>query len=103
MTMREIGKSFGVSSHVIGRWLIDIGLRTADKKPSAAAHHGGYVEQSGLQNGGYFWKWHGQKTIAALQQAGHPKSAPMLSGRLNGPFTAEQSGVNGYRIVNGDN
>lgn len=102
VTMREIGEQFKVSSHVIGRWLVDIGLRTADKRPSAEAHQGGYVQQSGLQSGGYFWKWHGDKTIAALEQAGHPKPSPVSSGRLNGPFTARESGVNSYEIVNGN-
>lgn len=98
----ELGTLFGVSSHVIGRWLVEIGLRTADKQPSPAAFRGGYLEKSGLENGGYFYKWHRAKTVAALEQAGHQQIAQMSAGRLNGPFTARQSSVNGYQIVNGD-
>lgn len=75
ITMRELGTLFGVSSHVIGRWLVEIGLRTAQKRPSPAAFQGGYVQQGGLQNGGYFWIWHREMTIAALEQAGHQQVA----------------------------
>src|SRR5437763_1249425 len=36
-TMKEIGVALGVTSHVIGKRLKEIGLRTADGKPSGAA------------------------------------------------------------------
>ena len=29
----EIGKEYGVSSHQVGKWLKDMGLRTKDGKP----------------------------------------------------------------------
>ena len=100
VTMREIGRYFGVSSHVIGRWLVVIGLRTAERRPSHAAHQGGYVEQGGLGNGGYFYKWHRARTIAALQRAGHRQVAQALPEELNGPFTMVEEGNNSYHILN---
>jgi hypothetical protein len=103
-TLTELGTMFGVSSHVIGRWLVEIGLRTPDKRPSAEAFEGGYCQQAPTGRGqGYFWVWHAQKTIAALEKAGHSRkeSAPQ-AGRLVGPFTLEQSDTSEFRIVGTD-
>jgi len=54
LNQTELGKLFGVSSHVLGDWLVDIGLRTSDKKPSAGAFSEGFVEQADNGRGGYF-------------------------------------------------
>ena len=43
-TMRDIGKQLGVSSHAIGRKLKEIGLRTAEGKPSTRALEGGFTK-----------------------------------------------------------
>ena len=69
-TMTEIGKLFGVSSHVIGRKLNEIGLRNG-RKPSRDAFNGGYCEERWASDlRGYCWAWAKTKTIEALQEAG---------------------------------
>lgn len=68
----ELGKLFGVSSHKIGKWLIECGLRTQTKKPSNTAFEHGYVDQRpSTQPGTYFWVWNKEKTVALLTEAGH--------------------------------
>lgn len=64
LSMTEIGKFFDASSHDIGRWLIEIDLRTQEKMPSQRAKNEGFV--STAPNGrdtGWFFVWHREKTI----------------------------------------
>ena len=73
ITMREIGEQYGVSSHVVGKWLKGLGLRTPEGKPSRAAFAGGFCAQRwapGLV--GYCWAWHRSKTTEVLER-GVPK------------------------------
>jgi hypothetical protein len=70
-TMKEIGQVFGLSSHVIGRKLKELGLRTAAGKPSRSAFRDGYCDQrwdADLTN--YCWAWAKTKTISALEGCG---------------------------------
>lgn len=76
-TMRELGKTFDVSSHTIGRWLVEIGLRTAEKNPSQRALRE-YVTQISLDCGKPLFMWHQAKTIAALESAGHERKNSSL-------------------------
>lgn len=125
-TLTQLGRSFGVSSHVIGKWLVEIGLRTKEKKPSRAAFERELVKQAPTGRGsGYFWVWNRQKTLAALEAAGHhptcdsvaaAESRPVESAihrsqgqlqlspqaRLIGPFEARRNSENGFEIVSGD-
>jgi hypothetical protein len=72
LSQTELGKLFGVSSHAVGKWLIAVGLRTVNKKPSSKAFNDGFVEQrDSTQPGTYFWVWHREKTLAVLAAAGH--------------------------------
>ena len=94
LSQRQLGELFGVSSHVIGRWLVAAGLRTTDNKPSQYAHEHHYCERT--QNGptGYFWTWDRLKTIKALEADGHvrvdlPSAAEPT---LKGPFQSRKSG-----------
>ena len=105
VTMTEIGKLYGVSSHVVGRWLREIGMRTEwGQRPSQNAIDGGYCRLAPIAPGrGHFYKWHKERTLAALEAAGHhPNPEIPITNRLVGPFNAEQSGENGYRIVGDD-
>lgn len=71
LTMKEIGKALGVSSHVVGRKLKELGLRTPGGKPSQAAFRGGYVEQHwSADHANYCWAWEKTKTLAALERCG---------------------------------
>ena len=108
-TMREIGKLFGATSHEVGKWLVEIGLRTPQREPSQRAREGGFCARRPLESGyGSFDVWHQARTVAALEQAGHrqvmtpPPISTSPATRLVGPFTLEQSGINGFLIRDGD-
>jgi hypothetical protein len=108
-TMTEIGKRFDASSHDVGRWLTEIGLRTQYKEPSQEALVGGYCKHRAMDRGpGTLVVWHIAKTVTALEKAGHkqivkPPTMPMpTTDRLTGPFTLERSGIDGYLIRGGD-
>lgn len=107
MTLTQIGQCFGVSSHQVGRWLVDIGLRTEDKRPSQKAFDGKFCTQGPSRGEGYTWVWHSQRTVKALEDAGHKRVVPapvelVEPPRLNGPLTyrARPDGI--YEIVGGD-
>lgn len=105
MTMTEIGKYFGVTSHQVGRWLKQIGLRTDDGKPSQEAFSEGYVAKADNDRcpGTYYYAWHVDKTIAALEKAGHKRlGCEIETPALIGPFTSRQSGECGHEIVNAE-
>jgi hypothetical protein len=79
MSLTELGKLYGVSSHKMGQWLVDIGLRDKNKKPSQSAFEGGYVQRrASTQPGTYFWVWHAAKTTQTLEKAGHQQAANNL-------------------------
>lgn len=72
LSLTELGRLCGVSSHKIGKWLVAVGLRTQDKKPSPRAFREGFVEQRGsTQPGTYYWIWNVEKTMAVLTEAGY--------------------------------
>ena len=107
MTMTQIGQLFGVSSHQIGKWLVEIGLRTGGKSPSRAAFEYDFVTQAPSRNDCYNWVWNSARTVAALEKAGHERISnppPYLVDppKLNGPFKKRMNGQNGYDIVHGD-
>lgn len=126
LSQTDLGKLFGVSSHVAGRWLVEIGLRTKEKRPSRTAFDGGFVKQAPTGRGsGYFYVWHRQKVTHALEAAGHrpaneseaaaesrasesaihrPRGQlqPSPDARLVGPFEARRSSENGFEVVSGD-
>jgi hypothetical protein len=77
LTMKEIGKVFGVTSHVIGRKLKELGLRTADGKPTYKAFQGGYCKQRWTDDmAHYCWAWHAEKTIRLLKEHFGSEQAP---------------------------
>jgi hypothetical protein len=45
VTMKELGKLFGTTSHVVGRTLKEVGLRTKEGKPTRAAFAGRFCDQ----------------------------------------------------------
>jgi len=106
--LTDLGKRFGVTRNVLGKWLVEIGLRTNELKPSPLAFDGGYVKRvpHNRNQNGYFYVWHHTETIAALTEAGYklaePASPPIREHPLAAPFTCEASGTNGFVILNGD-
>ena len=108
-TLTELGELFDVSSHKIGRWLTEIGLRTGEKRPSRAAFDGGFVEKADNgRNGGYFYVWHREKTITALGLAGHFPTVQVKrpdqpsNPRLIGPFEVRATSDGRFEIVGSD-
>ncbi len=107
MTQTQIGELFAVSSHQIGKWLVEIGLRTDGKSPSSMAFDGKYVTQTPSGEDHYNWVWHSARTVAALEQAGHRRipNPPLFLAdppKLSGPFMTRENCHNGYDILNGD-
>ena len=71
MTMKEIGALIGETSHAVGRKLKELGVRTADGKPSRQAFEAGLCDKrwtADMQN--YLWAWHAEKTVRMLREAG---------------------------------
>jgi hypothetical protein len=74
MTMTQIGKLYGVSSHKIGKWLRGLGLRDADGTPSAEAFNDNFVVQRpSRQPGTYFYVWNRALTTALLDAMQYPR------------------------------
>jgi hypothetical protein len=71
MTQGQLGILFGVSSHVIGKWLVELNLRSDDKQPTREAHQDGYCEKAPSGSMGYHWVWRSEKTVERLIAAGH--------------------------------
>ena len=91
LSQSQLGLVFGVSSHVIGDWLNQLGLRDPQtKRPTREAHQEQFCEQ--VMNGtGYFWSWRSQPTVERLIAAGHPLVLELPESiveppPLNGPF-----------------
>ena len=77
LSLTELGQLYAVSRNKVGQWLVDLGLRTKEKKPSRVAFDGGFVDQRPSTNPGtYYWCWHGEKTTRLLDQAGFPRAGP---------------------------
>ena len=72
MTMREIAKLFGSTSHQIGRALKRLGLREENGEPSPRAHQLGLVHKRPVYEKECFdvWTWHVEKTIPFLEADG---------------------------------
>lgn len=107
LSQTDLGKLFDASSHDIGKWLVECGLRT-DGKPTQRALNGGYVSQASIHRGGQdrcFDVWHKIKTIAALEAAGHRQKLrfdPESDGKLRGPFEAEKFSVSGFNLFDAE-
>lgn len=70
LSQTELGKLFGVSSHTVGGWLRDAGLRDPGGKPTFEGRE--YADTRPSTNPGtYFWVWHRERTIQLLQSRGH--------------------------------
>ena len=71
VTMRDLGKELGLTSHQIGRKLKDLGLRTDEGRPSQLAFDAGFVAQKWAADGQhYLWSWHRILTLKTLAAVG---------------------------------
>lgn len=106
MTQTQLGKLFGVSSHVIGDWLTQIGLRE-DGQPTKNAHGGRFCKQAIAGEKGTVWVWDSEKTVNALISAGHlmklnPPQTLVLPAILNGPFSVRTTDSSICVVSNAD-
>ena len=67
VTMRQLGTTLGVSSHVVGRKLKQIGLREEDGQPSAKAREGGFTKLIRCQETFLLDLWNQDKTLTVLR------------------------------------
>jgi hypothetical protein len=75
LSLTELGYLYGVSGNKVGKWLLDLGLRTKEKKPSRAAFDGDFVDQRpSTQPMTYFWVWDAEKTTRLLDGAGFQRA-----------------------------
>jgi hypothetical protein len=84
ITLTELGKIYGVSSHVVGKWLKDLSLRTDDGRPSREAIKDGFVRECPLEFGGYFWVWHREKTCEILDGMCYPRGPAPFAEQFDG-------------------
>ena len=75
LSLTDIGRIYGVSSHVAGRWLKGLGLRTESGEPSKQAFNEKYVSQRPSRHPGtFYYVWHAAKTTAILDGMCYPRA-----------------------------
>ncbi len=95
LTQSQLGELFGVSSHKIGEWLVQCGLRNEKaKKPTPDAHKGGFCDTAPSGQVGYCWAWDAERTAQRLVDAGHslvaePPSHLIEPPEMVGPFKTQ--------------
>lgn len=107
MTLTQLGELFGVSSHQVGNWLVEIGFRTEDKRPSKCAFERKIVSEGPSRGQGYNWIWKSGDTVASLEAAGHKRVFPappdlIVPPPLIGPFCLKTGSGGNFRIENKD-
>ena len=107
MTQTQLGELFGVTSHKIGQWLKDLGLRDESGRPTDEAHEGMFCKQAPSGPTGYHWVWDSKKTVAAFLEDQHllvpnPPQNLVAPAILNGPFSVRKSAGSEFVIENGD-
>ena len=105
MTLTQLGEIFGVSSHQVGNWLVEIEFRTESKRPSRLAFEIDAVKEGPSKGQGYNWVWHVERTITALEAAGRRRVFPAPLGlveapMLCGPFTLINDSTHNFRVEN---
>ena len=72
-TMKEIGMPLGLTSHQVGKRLKQLGLRTAEGRPSREAFARGLVNRRWSPGGvNYLWAWRAEVVTTLLD--GRPAS-----------------------------
>jgi len=92
LTLTQLGKVFGASPNQVGRWLVEVGLRTNYLKPTQQALNGGFTKLVTLEDGSQFVSWHQEKTLQALEGAGHCRIDATAIEQGVAPFSAKMTG-----------
>ena len=98
LTQKQLGEIFGVSSHQIGRWLQDLGLKNGSS-PASTAWNKGFVKKVTLDIGTTFPVWHRLKTMDVLTRAGHQRMDDARPSNPEPPFELISNNAGGYEIV----
>ena len=105
LKLGQLGEYFGETSHVIGRWLKEMGVRLPNGEPTEEAKDAGVAVLVVPPDGSHvFWVWDKEKTLTLLERAGHQRLTPPHADgpaptKLLGPFTARPNGGDGFEIV----
>lgn len=76
LSLRDLGKLYGVSSHEVGKWLKNLGLRNETGYPTTEAIKDGLVKKApSKQPGTYFWVWNTSKTTEILDNMCYPRDS----------------------------
>ena len=67
VTMRQIGKQLGVSSHVVGRMLKQVGVRDADGHPTEEVRSSNLNKIIFTEQGFPLTLWHQDRALAILR------------------------------------
>jgi hypothetical protein len=108
LSQKQLGQVFDATSHEVGRWLREAGLRDGSEPTAAAQAQGIAMKVTTAPGAIPFWAWDKVRTIAALEAAGHRRAGAtdILPERkrptLRGPFALKANGGDGYEIVNRD-
>lgn len=107
MSQTQLGKLFGVTSHMIGDWLQSLGFRDEDGMPTRKAKEGRFCKQTVAGEKGTLWVWNSEKTVAALVEAGHllllnPPQNLVAPAILHGPFRLRNQPSSEFVVENGD-
>ncbi|MDY3558438.1 hypothetical protein R5W23_005553 [Gemmata sp. JC673] len=75
LSLTEIGRLYGVSSHQVGKWLKETKLRTQDGKPSHTAFDWGLVTTRPSRGfATYYYVWDADKVTGIIDAAGHERA-----------------------------
>jgi hypothetical protein len=107
LSLTQLGQVFDVSSHVIGRWLQEQGVRWAGVPTPEAVKHRLAKE---VRDGDiHFWSWDKEQVVALLEEAGHERtppgdSTPMPTDAMSlvGPFSMQPGAGNRFQVVGSD-
>lgn len=107
MSLTQLGEIFGVSSHKVGDWLVEIGFRTESKRPSKLAFENDVVKEGPSRGQGYNWVWHTDRTIRALEAVGHQRVFPAPRGLVDpspmvAPFAIRTTSDGNFLVENGE-
>lgn len=101
VNQHDLGKHFNLSPKKVGDLLDAIGLRNGSNNPTPEAFAGGYVAKSNHPNGWYY-VWHLQKTVAALEAAGHKRVPQPSTAKPTGPFSTVRRKGDEWLVLNSD-
>lgn len=77
LSQTEIGRVYGVSSHVVGKWLKDLGLRNSEGFPTDDAKAMVSKRQS-TNLGTWISVWDREQVLEVLDKMGYPRETAFL-------------------------